>query len=62
LDNRLGVDLEVLYEDLQLIISHRPDWASVPAEQLQTDFAKAVLARLLGKAEQTTPTDRDEAE
>jgi hypothetical protein len=62
LDNRLGVDLEVLYEDLQLIISHRPDWPSVPAEQLKTDFAKAILARLLGEAEQTTPTDRDEAE
>jgi len=51
LDNRLGVDLELLYEDLQLIISHRPDWASVPAGQLKTDFAKAVLARLLGEVE-----------
>jgi len=59
LDNRLGVDLELLYEDLQLIISHRPDWASVPAGQLKTDFAKAVLARLL---EQTARPEQSNSE
>jgi len=51
LDNRLGVDLELLYEDLQLIIAHRPHWVGVPAGELKTDFAKAVLARLLGGVE-----------
>jgi hypothetical protein len=59
LDNRLGVDLELLYEDLQLIISHRPDWPSVPAGQLKTDFAKAVLARLL---EQTAQPEQSNSE
>jgi hypothetical protein len=62
LDNRLGVDLELLYEDLQLIISHRPDWPSVPAGQLQTDFAKAVLARLLEQAARPEQSNSEHSE